>query len=118
MDIDKEFAASFADHWIDSWNTHDIDAILSHYSDDVEMYSPLIVERMNKFDGKLVGKKELREYWSIGLSATPKLHFELISYVIGVRSIVINYKGRRGLSSEVFYFDEQGKVYRAEAHYA
>ena len=118
MNIDSEFAASFARHWIGSWNSHDMDAILSHYSEDIEMYSPLVVERMKKSEGKLSGKVKLREYWSIGLSASPKLHFELINYVVGVRSIVINYKGRQGVSSEIFYFNDQGKVFRAEAHYA
>ena len=34
-------AEAFAAHWIEAWNSHDIDAILSHYVDDVEFLSPL-----------------------------------------------------------------------------
>lgn len=117
MKIDREFAENFARHWIESWNSHDLEAILSHYTDDFEMSSPLIAERMGVAEGKLQGKGAISEYWSIGLSATPKLHFEYINTFVGVSSLVIYYKGRRGHSSEVFYFNDQGKVFKAVAHY-
>ena len=35
-------AQRFALEWIESWNSHDLERILSHYSDDVEVTSPLI----------------------------------------------------------------------------
>ena len=117
MEIDKDFAEKFANHWIKSWNAHDLDEILSHYTDDFELYSPLISERMGVAEGKLQGKAVISEYWSIGLSATPKLHFELINVLVGMRSMVINYYGRRGHSSEIFFFNSNGKVFKAVAHY-
>lgn len=39
--IDREWALEFARDWIESWNSHDMDRILSHYTDDFEMSSPL-----------------------------------------------------------------------------
>ncbi|WP_020683957.1 YybH family protein [Marinobacterium rhizophilum] len=117
MKIDKEFADSFAKHWIDSWNSHDLEAILSHYTEDFELYSPIIPERMGIPEGKLKGKASVGKYWAIGLSTNPKLYFEFINVFIGVESLVIYYKGRKGYSSEVFYFNNQGKVCRAVAHY-
>jgi ketosteroid isomerase-like protein len=42
--IDKAFADHFAADWIDSWNKHDLDRILSHYIDDFEMSSPVIIK--------------------------------------------------------------------------
>ena len=44
--FDREAANLFAADWIDAWNSHDLERILGHYSDDFEMCSPLIVERM------------------------------------------------------------------------
>jgi len=41
--IDKEFAEHFAADWIDSWNQHDLERILLHYTDDFEMSSPRII---------------------------------------------------------------------------
>jgi ketosteroid isomerase-like protein len=32
----------FALEWIESWNSHDLDRILSHYADDVEVTTPMI----------------------------------------------------------------------------
>ena len=41
--IEKKFAEQFAQEWIDSWNSHDLSRILSHYADDFEMSSPVIM---------------------------------------------------------------------------
>ena len=43
---DPNWARRFAEEWIAAWNAHDLERILPHYSDDFEMHSPLIVERM------------------------------------------------------------------------
>lgn len=32
--IDTAFAEHFAHEWIEAWNSHDLEAVLSHYSDD------------------------------------------------------------------------------------
>ena len=37
--IDPEWALAFAADWIESWNAHDMNRILSHYTDDFEMSS-------------------------------------------------------------------------------
>ncbi len=35
-------AMRFAEHWVAAWNSHDIDTILAHYSDDFEMTTPMV----------------------------------------------------------------------------
>ena len=115
--IDQAFARNFAQHWIESWNTHDLDSILSHYTDDFEMYSPLIVERMGVAEGKLQGKAAVSQYWAKGLAAKPSLHFELVDVLSGVDSVIIYYRGRKGMAAEIFYFNDEGKVFKAAAHY-
>lgn len=32
----------FAEKWIISWNSHNLDDILSHYSEDIEITTPMI----------------------------------------------------------------------------
>ncbi|MFG1497315.1 nuclear transport factor 2 family protein [Saccharospirillum sp. HFRX-1] len=117
MKIDKAFAEQFAKHWVKAWNAHDLDAILSHYTEDFEMHSPLIAERMGVEDGKLTGKSAVGEYWAKGLAIKPPLHFELIHVFCGVGSLIIYYQGRKGLVAEIFHFNQHGKVYKASAHY-
>lgn len=67
--IDSQFANTFADHWIRAWNAHDLDDILSHYTDDFEMSSPVIAGAMNEPSGKLKGKGIIRVYWSKALAS-------------------------------------------------
>lgn len=116
--IDKKFAEHFARDWIDSWNSHDLDRILSHYSDQFEMSSPVIIEVAGEPSGTLKGKDAVGAYWAKALSLMPDLRFELVTTLIGVNSITLYYKGTRGLSAEVFHFGPDKKVLRAYAHYA
>lgn len=115
--MDKEIADKFGEEWIAAWNSHDIDRVLAHYTDDFEMTSPIIRKRTNKPNGMLKGKDILRDHWSKALAANPGLHFKLLNTFSGVDSVVVHYLGHRGISAEVFYFDANGKVSRAHAHY-
>jgi hypothetical protein len=116
--IDKSFAEHFAADWIDSWNHHDLHHILSHYTDEFEMTSPVIIQVAEEPSETLKGKDAVGAYWAKALKQIPDLHFELISTLIGVDSITLYYKGARGMAAEVFHFGPDGKVERAYAHYA
>jgi ketosteroid isomerase-like protein len=116
--LTREFAERFAQHWLAAWNAHDLEEILSHYTQDFEMVSPYIVQIAAQASGKLQGKAAVGAYWRMALEKMPDLHFELINVMVGVDSVTINYHGARGLAAEVFYFDAAGLVVRACAHYA
>lgn len=117
--IDRNFAEDFATEWISSWNSHDLDRILSHYAEDFQFSSPFIPSVVGEPSGILVGQEAMRSYWSTALERRPDLHFELMELLVGVTSLVIYYNrhdGRAG--AEHFEFDESGKVIRSSAHYA
>lgn len=117
--MDKAFAEHFAADWIASWNTHDLERILSHYADDFEMSSPVIVQVAGEPSGTLRGKAAVGAYWEKALGLIPDLQFELLSVLAGVNSITLYYKGARGrLAAEVFHFGPDNRVVRAFAHYA
>jgi ketosteroid isomerase-like protein len=117
--MDRTFAEAFAHEWIEAWNSHDLERIFSHYTDDFEMTSPYIVERMNEPSGTLRGKAAIRPYWEKALAMAPPLHFEFEQVLVGVASITILY--RRSVTAiraaEVLFFDGQGRVVRGVAHY-
>lgn len=115
--LDKAFTDRFAAEWIDSWNSHDLDRILSHYTDDFVMSSPVIVKIAGEPSGTLSGKERIRAYWAKALQLIPDLHFELLATLVGVNSVTLYYRGHRGLSAEVFHFEPNGKVSKAYAHY-
>jgi len=115
--MNPEYAIKFSLEWVEAWNEHDLDKIMTHYSDDFEMTSPVIKKIMNIESGVIKGKNEVRSYWEKALTMNPDLHFEIIKVFTGANSIVIHYKGHRGLSAETFFFNSVGKVKSSHAHY-
>jgi ketosteroid isomerase-like protein len=114
----REEALSFAHHWVAAWNAHDMDRILSHHADDLEMTSPCIVAMMGDSSGTLRGEERVGAYWQRALERFPDLHFEVLDVFVGVNSVAIYYKSVLGLlACEVLTFDSDGKVRMATAHY-
>jgi hypothetical protein len=119
----QEETAQFAREWIEAWNAHDLERILSHYTDDFEMSSPFIITLFNEPSGTLKGREQVSAYWETALERLPDLHFELLEAFAGVHSIVILFKllphkatqGKRCM--EVFFLNESGKAYKAMAHH-
>jgi len=113
------FAEHFASAWIDSWNSHDLPRILSHYADDFTMTSPKIIQLTNEPSGTLRGKAAVGVYWAKALQLIPDLHFELIKTLVGVNSITLYYRGAQDrLVAEIFHFNQEQKVTQAFAHYS
>jgi ketosteroid isomerase-like protein len=116
--ISIDQAQKFGQEWVTSWNSHDLERILSHYADDFQMTSPFIATMMNEPTGTIKGKEEVRAYWAQALERLPDLHFDLIEVLASVDSITIYYHAvldKR--AAEVLFFDDNGKVKRAVAHY-
>jgi len=111
-------AWKFADQWLSAWNAHDLDAILSHYDDDVELTAPAAARLLGLADGKIIGKSNLRAYFGRGLEAFPQLHFELQEVLCGINSVVLYYANQLGShTAEFMEFSKLGKVIRVVANY-
>jgi hypothetical protein len=116
--MNTSLAKHFAKDWIDSWNSHDLVRILSHYAEDFEMTSPKIIQIANEPSGTLRGKTAVGNYWATALQFMPDLQFELISTLIGVDTITLYYKGAKGeLAAEFFHFNDRQQIIKAFAHY-
>ena len=116
MDIAQ--AQQFARHWVHGWNAHDLDAVLSHFTDDAEFASPVAAQLLPDSNGVLHGKAAIREYWTIGLQRIPDLRFEVIDVYVGVSILVINYRNHvRGLVNEVLHLNADGLVERGYGTY-
>jgi ketosteroid isomerase-like protein len=111
-------AQKFAKQWIESWNSHDLDDIMKHYSDDIEITTPMIKLAVGIESGSLQGKEQVRTYWEKALTKIPDLHFELIDVTSGADSVALYYKSimdKRAI--EVMFFDQNGLVNKMIAHY-
>lgn len=119
--LDRTFADAFAKDWVESWNAHDLERILAHYSDDIEMASPFIVLRGADPSGYLRGKEALSKYWGPAIGPQSTLKFELVNVLLAIDSIAIYYKSNAGggrMAVEVFHFNKSGAVSRSYAHYS
>lgn len=115
----KDEARKFADAWIAAWNARDLESILAHYDDAVELTSPVVVEVLGLPDGRVKGKQNLRRYFQRGLEAHPNLHFELADVLCGLSSVVLYYGNQRGSrTAEFMEFSQGGRVVRVVANYS
>ena len=113
-----EDAVRFAEEWVLAWNRHDIEAVLKHYTDDIEMTTPMIQQVLGIASGTLKGKKAVGNYWRAALERLPDLKFSIIDVTSGVASVSIYYHAvmeKRAI--ETFFFDDTGKVCKAIATY-
>jgi ketosteroid isomerase-like protein len=118
--ITELFAKKFAQEWVDSWNSHDLARILSHYTADFVFESPMALKLVPQSGGVLNGKEAIAAYWTIGLERIPDLHFELLDLLIGVNGLTIYYfnKANGKKTAEVFFFNQAGKVEKSFAYYS
>jgi predicted ester cyclase len=108
-----------AEHWVGAWNAHDLELILTHYEEDVELTSPVAAQLLGTADGKVVGKASLRAYFQRGLAAYPDLYFKLEDVFWGVNSVVLCYLNQKGTrTAEFMELSARGKVARVVANYS
>jgi len=116
--VTREGAWNLANQWVAAWNAHDLDLIMMHYDDAVELTSPVAAQLLSTSDGKVIGKANLRAYFQRGLSAYPELRFGLEDVLWGVNSVVLYYKNHKGTrTAEFMELSASGKVVRVVANY-
>ena len=110
---------AFARVWIEAWNRHDLEAILSHYADDIVFTSPAAAKITGDASGRVVGKAALAAYWGEALRRIPDLRFTLRSVLPGVESVAIRYHSSRTDAEvvEVVRFGPDGLAVEASAYY-
>jgi predicted ester cyclase len=117
--VTKDDAWNLANHWVAAWNDHDLDAIMMHYEDEIELTSPVAAQLLGKPDGRIVGKTNLRAYFQRGLEAYPDLHFRLEDVLWGVNSVLLYYTNQKGTrTGEFLELSAVGKVVRVVANYS
>lgn len=115
----KDEARKLAEHWIAAWNAHDLELIMTHYEDAIELTSPVAAQLLGTPVGKVNGKANLRAYFQRGLEAYPELHFRLEKVFWGISSVVLLYTNQKGTrTAEFMELSAIGKVARVVANYS
>jgi predicted ester cyclase len=115
----RDEAWKLANHWVAAWNAHNLDLIMTHYEDAIELTSPVAAQLLGASDGKVVGKANLKAYFQRGLEAFPELHFRLEDVLLGLDSVVFYYTNQNGTrTGEYMELSPIGKVVRVVANYS
>jgi ketosteroid isomerase-like protein len=94
--MEPDEARAHVEDWIRAWNERDVDAILSHYADDVVFRASTVARRWNRPDGLLRGKAELRAHFLKGLELSPGLHFTLEEVFLCPGGFAVLYRRENG----------------------
>jgi len=110
-------ADEFVKQLIEAWNSHDLQKILYHYSDDCELMSPYINKLLGIKEGVLKGKGKIGEFWKMILGKLPELRLEMFDIAVCVNSLAIYYSlsGRKII--EIMFLNDSGKINRVYVHY-
>jgi|SRR5215472_12604731 len=92
----EDEAADFARRWVNAWNDHDVEDVLSHFANDVLFTSPVAAKVVPASHGVIHGKEPLRRFWNEAVRHNTGLHFELVGVYSGVETLVIRYRNQEG----------------------
>lgn len=117
--LQETFVRKFAADWIDAWNSHNLDRILSHYDEEIVLISPVALRLLGNGTGMVEGKAALREYFKRGLQAYPLMRFDLIDAFSGIDTIVLVFANpaRGGRTAEVMQLAPSDLILRVWANY-
>jgi predicted ester cyclase len=117
--VTKDEAWNLANRWAAAWNAHDLELIMTHYEDAIELTSPVAAQLQGMPDGKLTGKASVRAYFQRGLEAYPDLRFRVEDVFWGVNSVVFYFTNQKGTrTAEFMELSATGKVARVVANYS
>jgi predicted ester cyclase len=117
--VTRDEVLTLAHHWVAAWNAHDLDLIMAHYDDGIELTSPVAAQLLGTPDGKVIGKASVRAYFQRGLETYPDLRFRLEDVFCGMSSVVLLYENQKGTrTAEFMEVSPAGKVCRVVATYS
>jgi hypothetical protein len=108
----------FVTELISSWNSHEIERIMKHYSDDCELSSPYVRTIIGIESGTLIGKINIRKFWELCLKKVPDLRLELIEIAEGIDTLSIYYESVNSKKAiETMYFNKNKEINKVLLHY-
>lgn len=77
--------------WFNAFNTHNLELLLSLYSDDAKHFSPKLKLRKPETNGYVKGKNELRAWWQDAFERLPSLYYLVTSLTANNNRVFMEY---------------------------
>src|SRR6478672_189942 len=123
MEIDDTFTKEHIRRWTKAWNNHNIIEVLSLYSENILFSSPKIKSVYpNRTSATISNKKDLEEYFCMGLKKFPMLHFTPLDYFLKNQKVLFEYSASPDNRTqwsviEMFEFNNDGLIQKSSAYY-
>ena len=123
MEIDDTFVKEHIHGWTKAWNDHNIKEVLSLYSDNISFSSPKIKSVYpNRTSSIITNKKDLEEYFCVGLKKFPTLHFMPVDYFLKNQKVIFEYSATpdnkiQWSVIEKFEFNNDGLIEKSSVYY-
>ena len=118
--LSRKELENHATTWIEAWNRHDVDAVITPFSKSVVFVSPRAA--IVTGDATVRGRDALYDYWTKALAAVPDLEFRLESIACdeNAQTVLVHYVSHAGgktlRACELMRFENGLQVY-GEAFY-
>lgn len=83
--------ATIARHWIDAFNAHDLEQLLSLYDPEAVHFSPKLKLRHPETEGLIKGRTSLYAWWDDALKRLPSLHYKLTRLTANAERVFMEY---------------------------
>ena len=90
--MSTETNKEIARKWFAFFNAHDLENLLSLYSDDAKHYSPKLKVREPSTGGYIKGKDQLRAWWKDAFERLDTLKYEPQKFTADEQQVFMEYK--------------------------
>ncbi len=80
-----------AHKWLEAFNQHNLEELLSLYTDNAEHYSPKLKIHQPQTNGLIKGKTALRNWWKDAFERLPKLHYQILKLTADKEQVFMEY---------------------------
>lgn len=82
--------------WIDAFNNHNLENLLSLYDEDAIHFSPKLKIREPNTNGWVSGKIALRSWWQGAFERLPTLQYQLKNLIVNDEQVLMEYLRKAG----------------------
>jgi limonene-1,2-epoxide hydrolase len=82
---------AIAKKWMQGFNEHNVENILSLYDDNAQHFSPKLKIRKPETHGLIIGKEQMRAWWKDAFERLPTLKYDPVKFTADEEQVFMEY---------------------------